>query len=155
MRVFNLHSAEMFCACTAYDACGKYQVWLLTHLLVRLLQCYILSCRVGPCCHVAACCLGFILEGNTHNYMLKGKPCGFWAGRGRDTGVCEYNIHCYNVRRPVWYRCSIWRQCGSRVTPQSVVSLCHYNDHYNGADFSLDLWWQMSALASTQPSHML
>ena len=61
------HSAEIFCTGTAYYACDKYRVWLLTILLVRLLQCYILLCLVGPCCHVAGSSLGFILELNTHS----------------------------------------------------------------------------------------
>ena len=81
--------------------------------------------------------LGFILEGRTGEYMVKGKPCGFWAGCGQH---CPVNLissvpMCSDVCLVSWIR----RQCGWRVTPQSVVPLCHYNDHYNGADLNLGL----------------
>ena len=38
--------------------------------------------------------------------------------------------------------CALFRVLGDSVvgvTPQSVVPLCHYNDHYNGADLNLGL----------------
>ena len=104
-----------------------------------LVSCNSATSSRGVLVHPAMWCLGlgFILEGRTGEYMVKGKPCGFWAGCGQH---CPVNlISSVPMFRYVCLVSCIRGQCGWRVTPQSVVPLCHYNDHYNGADLNLGL----------------
>ena len=100
------------------------------------------------------CCSCRILEGRTRECMVKGKPCGFWAGCGQH---CPVNLIssvpiCSDM-------CALFRVFGD-----SVVGEWHHKvwSHYAiittttmAQTWIWASWSQMSALSSTPPSHTL
>ena len=53
-------------------------------------------------------------------------------------GTCKHLLRHFCLCVFLWVK-FVWKWYKGTVTPQSEASLCHYNDHYNGSDFTLGL----------------